>query len=302
MLPLRIAYGTPRKLPRASELYGRVVVVDLAFAGGDGAAAFDKVTLPLITALGDRLRAWVDHHDHDLHAQYQSDPRFVLATKAEHGACPEMITEELVQRTGPVDTVLCHTDFDGLASAAKWMRGGVEPYPGCDDDARAVDTRIGKPSPTGERFDRALRARPRDVRLYAIVVQHLFGGLSDASLWAPIDEAASELRLIEHQTRLAARGYQIFAPGVAYLDLRHGEHKGIDKTLLLLIGQERAEVSIVVDKHNVSVAAAFGSGRDFLKLFGLKGGMPTRVSVTHKQLRAVLTALGVSASDRLTVE
>jgi hypothetical protein len=279
-----------------------VAVVDLAFAGGDGAAAFDKVTLPLIKGLGDRLRAWVDHHDHELHGEYQSDPRFVLATKAQHGACPEMITEELVQRLGPVDTVLCHTDFDGLVSAAKWMRAGVEPYAGCDDDARAVDTRIGQPSATGERFDRALRARPRDVRLYAIVVEHLFGGLKDASLWAPIDEAAAELRLIEHETRLAAHRYQVFSPGVAYVDLRQVSTKPVDKTLLLLLGQERAQVSVVVDAHNITVAAAFGSGQDFLKLFGLKGGMPTRVSVAHTRLRAVLTALGVSGSDRLLLE
>jgi hypothetical protein len=301
MLPIRVAYGTPRKLPRASELQGRVAVVDIAFAGGDGASSFDKVTLPLIQGLGDRLRAWVDHHDHDLHAQYKPDPRFVLATKAEHGACPEMITPEVVARLGPVDTIVCHTDFDGLASAAKWMRDGVEPYPGCDDDARAIDTRTGKPSSMGERFDRALRARPRDVGLYGVVVRHLFSGLRDAGLWRPIDEAADELRVIEHESRRAAQAYRIFAPGVAYVDVRHG-YKAVDKTLLLLLGQERAQVSMVVDAFNITVAAAYGSGYDFLKLFGLKGGMPTRVSVPHKQLRAILSALGVSPSDRILVE
>ena len=88
---------------------------------------------------------WVDHHDSEEHALYKDDPRFVLATKAEHGACPEMITPELVARAGRIDTIVCHTDFDGLASAAKWIRDGVEPYPGCDDDARAIDTRIGTP-------------------------------------------------------------------------------------------------------------------------------------------------------------
>ena len=56
-------------------------------------------------------------------------------------------------RAGPIDTVVCHVDFDGLASAAKWIRGGTEPYPGADDDARAVDTRLGDPGPTGKLVD-----------------------------------------------------------------------------------------------------------------------------------------------------
>src|SRR5690606_37259480 len=162
------------------------------------------VTRKLIDGLGDRLRGWIDHHDHERHEEYRSDPRFVLRTKAEHGACPEMITPELVERIGPVDTVLCHTDFDGLASAAKWIRGGIEPYPGCDDDARAIDTRLGEPSPIAERIDRALRGRPRDEGLFGLVVRHLVKGLEDESLWEPIDAAAAELVPIERETRRAA--------------------------------------------------------------------------------------------------
>src|SRR5690606_13785241 len=108
-----LAFGTPRKLPSAASLQGRVVVLDIAFAG-TGGGGFDKVTRKLIDGLGDRLRGWIDHHDHERHGDYADDPRFVLRTKAQHGACPEMITPELVQRIGPVDTVLCHTDFDGL--------------------------------------------------------------------------------------------------------------------------------------------------------------------------------------------
>src|SRR5262245_46635135 len=142
-----LAFGTPRKLPKAEALSGRVGVLDIAFAGvGGKSGSFETVTLPFITALGERLRVWVDHHDHDEHVRYARDPRFVLATKAQHGACPEMIDQALVERVGPLDTIVCHTDFDGLASAAKWMRGGTESYPGCDDDARAIDTRLGTPS------------------------------------------------------------------------------------------------------------------------------------------------------------
>src|ERR1041385_4415146 len=122
MLPPSIAFATPRKLPKAKAVSGNVVVLDIAFAGQGSSGGFHGVTMPFIAELGDRLRAWVDHHDHEEHARFAGDPRFVLSTKAEHGACPEMIDEALVRRVGAVDTIVCHTDFDGLASAAKWMR------------------------------------------------------------------------------------------------------------------------------------------------------------------------------------
>lgn len=287
-----LAFGTPRKLPKPESLAGRVVVLDIAFASTGSGGGFPKVTLPFITGLGDRLRAWVDHHDHAEHEHYRSDPRFVLATKAEHGACPEMISPELVERIGPVDTIVCHTDFDGLASAAKWIRGGIEPYPGCDDDARAIDTRLGQPSRIAERIDRALRARPRDAGLFGVIVRHMAGGLADEALWATIDSAAADLIPIERETRRAAQKYVRLPPGVAFVDVSDGFGR-IDKTLLLLLGQEREPVSVVVDQNNVSVAASFDSGLNFVQLFGLSGGMPTRVSLPRSRLTDVLALLKV---------
>ncbi len=295
MLPPALAFATPRKLPKVKQLSGRVVVLDVAFAGiGSG---FEKVTLPFIEGLGERLRGWIDHHDHDQHTRYASDPRFVLAKKSEHGACPEMITPEIVERIGPVDTVVCHTDFDGLASAAKWILRGVEPYPGCDDDARAIDTRLGKPSAVADRIDRALRARHNDAGLFGLVVRHLVSGLSDASLWEPIDQAGAELIPVEQETRKAARSYQRLPPGVAVVDVSSGYGK-VDKTLLLLLGQEREAVSVVVDRDSVSIAARFDSGKNFLEMFGLSGGMPTRVSLPRARLDEILSALGVESTLR----
>src|ERR1700694_2144212 len=109
-----LAFASPRKLPKAEQLKGRVVVLDVAFASEASGGGFAKLTKPFIDKLGKRLAAWGGHHDHRLHAEYAKDPRFVLSTKAEHGACPEMVTPEVVERTGPVDTIVCHTDFDGL--------------------------------------------------------------------------------------------------------------------------------------------------------------------------------------------
>jgi hypothetical protein len=302
-----LAFASPRKLPRPRDLKGRVVVLDVAFASEASSGGFAKITLPFIEQLGPRLAGWVDHHDHLMHAQYLADPRFVLATKAEHGACPEMVTPAVVERIGPVDTIVCHTDFDGLCSAAKWIRGGDEPYPGADADARAIDTRTGIPGPTGLRFDRALRARPRDTALFGLVVRHLASGLSDPSLWAAVDQAAAELAPIEELTRKISSGYKRIdlRPGpllpesvrsLAFVDAS-AHHGAYDKTLLLLLGQERAGVSIVLDQDTLTLAARYDSGVSFLELLGLSGGMPTLVSVPKARIHEALRKLGADESS-----
>lgn len=302
-----LAFATPRKLPKPRDVSGRVVVLDVAFASEAASGGFDKVTRPFIEGLGARLVGWIDHHDHVMHRRYAGDPRFVLSTKAEHGACPEMITPEVCARVGDADTIVCHTDFDGLCSAAKWLRGGTEPYPGADDDARAIDTRTAMPGPLGLRFDRALRARPRDAALFGLVVRHLAGGLSDASLWESIDRAAADFAPIEDVTRRIAGDYRLLgirAKGgipstfrtLAFVDAT--AHRGkYDKTLLLLLGQQRACIAMLVDTDTASLAARFDSGANFLELLGLSGGMPTLVSFPKKRLREALEKLGVSEAD-----
>ncbi len=68
----------------------------------------------------------------------------------------------------------------------------------------------------------------------------------------------------------------------------------MDKTQLLLLGQERERVSVVIDRDTVTVAARFDSGLNFLELLGLSGGMPTRVSIPRSRLAELLKALGVA--------
>jgi hypothetical protein len=292
MHDFELAFASPRKLPRARDLRGNVAVLDIAFASEAGGSSFEGTTLKLIEGLGSRLAAWVDHHDSAHHARFAADPRFVLSTKAQHGACPEMVTPEVVARAGRVDTIICHVDFDGLASGAKWMRGGVECYPGCDDDARAIDTRLGAPSAIGARLDRAIRGRPRDHALFGLVVRHLAGGLSDKSLWHPIDEAAAELAGHETESRRLATRYQRLSDALVAVDAT--DRKGpYDKTMLLLLGQERAAMSVVVDGENATFAAAFNSGINFLEKLGISGGMPTVVSIPKKRLEEALITLGV---------
>lgn len=285
-----IAFGTPRKLPRARDLVGRVVVLDIAFAAGAGGASFERTTQPFIRALGDRLAMWIDHHDHVMHAAFADDPRFVLRTKAEHGACPEMVTPERVEAAGPVDTICCHTDFDGLCSAAKWIRGGREPYAGADDDARAIDTRLGKPGELATVVDRALRARPRDDGLRGLIVRFLADGAGDREIFRSIEEAAESLRPREDSARAIARDYEV-GGDVAFVRVPEGAAP-YDKTLLLMLGQERARISVAADATTVTVAARFDSGVDLLALLELDGGMPTVVSVTPDRLDDVLERVG----------
>jgi hypothetical protein len=292
-------FASPRALPRPHTLEGRVVVLDIAFAASSGSSvSFDQVTRPFLEELGDRLAAWVDHHDHERHVDYAGDPRFTLATKAEHGACPEMVTAELVRQTGPIDTIVTHNDLDGLYSAAKWIRGGHEPYPGADDDARCVDTRTGVPGPIARLVDRALRARFRDGALKRSVVLWLCTGMPGGALKDAIDEAAAEFESRSTGTDKLAGRY-ILRGRVAYVDVG-SERLPFDKTELLLRGQELAEVSAVRDSGTVTFAARYGSGWDFLVLFHLEGGMPTRVTVPESRLDEALAAVNAAVTPSPT--
>lgn len=286
----QLYFASPRVLPRADRLHGRVVVLDVAFAATIGnTVSFDKVTRPFLDALGARLAAWVDHHDHEKHAAFAGDPRFVLSTKAQHGACPEMVTPELVRQTGPIDCICTHVDLDGLYAAAKWILGGHEPYPGADDDARAVDTRVGTPGAIAVRIDRALRARFRDDQLKRGVVQFLVGGMQPGVHDQVIAEAAAEFERRDAVTRELANRFTIRGR-VAVVDTANAPGP-FDKTDLLLAGQARAPVSIVRDSGMLTIAAGFDSGWDFVELFAIGGGMPTRVTIPEVGLDEVIARI-----------
>ncbi len=290
---MQFAFLTPRKLPRADTLAGRVAILDIAFASDVGRSSYDAVTLPFIVGLGQRLAAWVDHHDHERHADWANDARFVLATKAQHGACPEMVTPEIVARAGPVDTVAMHVDLDGLYSGAKWILRGVEPYEGADADARAVDTRRGEPGPIAERIDRALRARFRDQNLKHRIVQYLVDRTRAPHHWEEIQRAAQLIDPLLEGARAIAARYRVDG-NVAYVEAPPGAR--YDKTELLLLGQQRAAVAVVRDSGSLSIAADFDSGFDFVKMLDLGGGMPTRVSVPEARLAEVLEKLALATA------
>ncbi len=93
--------------------------------------------------------------------------------------------------------------------------------------------------------------------------------------------------LLDEAKRLAER-YRVDGQ-VAYV--RPTSRTPYDKTELLLLGQRKAAVAVVHDSGSLSIAADFESGLDFVKLFELGGGMPTRVSIPESRLQEVLDKL-----------
>jgi hypothetical protein len=83
---------------------------------------------------------------------------------------------------------------------------------------------------------------------------------------------------------------------LAFVDAT-AEHGKYDKTTLLLAGQERASIALVLDMDTLSLAASFDSGINFLSLLGLSGGMPTLVSVPKERMKDIASVLGITSSD-----
>ena len=136
--------------------------------------------------------------------------------------------------------------------------------------------------------DEVARAIERAVARFP-VVRFLVGGASDRGLYEQIAAASEDLRRMEDEARRLARGYT-FVGDVAVVDARTRTGP-YDKALLLLLGQERAPISVVHDETAVTAAARFDSGIDLLAILGLSGGMPTRVSVTPNELDVTLEKL-----------
>ena len=92
---------------------------------------------------------------------------------------------------------------------------------------------------------------------------------------------------------------QVVPPAVrslAFVDAtaHHGKY---DKTLLLLLGQERASLAASVDMDTLTLAARYDSGVSFLEVLGLSGGMPTLVSVPKTRMHEAFSKLGVDESE-----
>lgn len=268
----------PQELP-APPPTGQVALIDVAFAHGD---AFERVTRPFIEALGDRLAAWVDHHDHDAWPNYRKDSRFVLVEKVRARACPELVTPGLVQRVGPVDHLWAHADFDGCVAAAKFLNGGEPPYPEADEDARWADApgRGFRVSQRGRRWAQALDeasvrlSTPDYLELLRSLAQAMVRGNEPVELTQRLDRFEASLQ--ERQASLRERFLDDLTrphPEVLVLDLPKSVEKS-DKKFLLRQMEERARVAVVIEKGHMTAATFHddaNGGIDLRQVPGLRG-------------------------------
>jgi hypothetical protein len=268
----------PKDLPAAPET-GRLALVDLAFAHGDD---FERVTRPLIDRLGPRLALWVDHHDHEAWSEYREDPRFILVPKTTARACPELIEPEVVARAGTVDFVWAHADFDGCVAAAKFLNGGVSPYPEADEDARwadapgqgfSISTRGYRLAAALDEGSTSLKTE-RYLRLLQQVAESLVRGHESTELSTQLD------RLVEGRDHRQARLRETYLddltrphPEILVLDV-DGNIERSDKKFLLREMELRARVAVVNEKGHVT-AATFdddeATGLDLRTVPGLRG-------------------------------
>jgi hypothetical protein len=97
-----------------------------------------------------------------------------------------------------------------------------------------------------------------------------------------------------HESRRLAGRYEL-REGVAYVE---AQGRPYDKTELLLLGQERAPIAVVRDSGSLTIAADFESGFDFVRMFQLGGGMPTRVTVPEARAAEVMGKLAAETARR----
>jgi hypothetical protein len=139
-----------------------------------------------------------------------------------------------------------------------------------------------------------LRARFRDESLKHRILQYLIARTQAPHHFQEIDAAARLLDPLLEQAQRLAEQYRVEGD-VAYVEVKSG--LPYDKTELLLLGQKRALIAVVRDAGSLSIAADFESGLDFVKLFNLGGGMPTRVSVPEARRDEVLAKLAETAAS-----
>ncbi|MBM65417.1 MAG: hypothetical protein CMH55_04190 [Myxococcales bacterium] len=289
MSKAEVFFATPFRLPSPEELGDRVVVLDIAFCATGPNRSYESITRPFIESLGTRLKLWVDHHDHERNEDWAEDERFVLVSRDQHPACPELITPARVQGAGPIDTIVCHHDFDGIASAARFLLGGEDPYPGCELDARAIDSRVGKASAHAERLAGALAVRHDDV-MRRLVLGALVHGRESSEQAKQIDRAyESHQKRARRARELAATGERI---GSVLLMDNRGHREKADRTVALLEGQKRAPVAVfLAGDGRVTVACDAALDLDLCALFETGGGMRNRVTLTIDRLDEVLRKL-----------
>jgi len=290
-----------------------VVVVDVAFAAEN---QFRSKTRPFLDALGDRLVCYVDHHEHrEAWPAFADNPRFILVPNKLAHACPELITPEVVERAeaerGRPDAIVAHCDFDGALSAVKWQLGGKEPWPGADEDARAVDTpgRGHRLSDVGARIAWAMDEasviydKKRRLEFMSRITAAIKAGEEPLGLASEVDDLAAKARDAEQQAaELAkARGREE-APGVFVVRVDEAIDNRTRRNLLLeaeTVARVGAVISPDPDGGAWIVAATFDESLDLEDVPGFSGGRSDyRFTRAHRGGKEQVAALGAYVASR----
>jgi hypothetical protein len=286
MINAVVHFAAPYRLPDPAQLGDAVVLLDIGFCADHEGRSFESITEPFIQGLGGRLKLWIDHHTHARHAEFAQDERFVLVPRDQAPACPELVTPERVASAGAVDTIVCHSDFDGIASAAKFLLEGEEPYAGCDADARAIDSLIGTASARALRYAAALAIR-HDEPMLRMVLMSLVEGTESAPAVKAIDEAAKKYGARVERTRQAVAAGELIG-GAWLVDGRKSKRK-LDRTQALLMAQERALYGLFLGADGrLSLATKMSTPIDLPSVFGTRGGMLNRITLPLNRLNEVL--------------
>jgi hypothetical protein len=247
-LPLFVV-SKPYALPAPPD--GPFVMLDVAFAG----AGATWKTHQFIDDAAERLRLWVDHHEHpEGWARYVDDARFVLVPSKRAHACPELVTPEVVARAGDVRDVLAHHDFDGLMSAVRFFNGGREPYEGADEDARASDSpgRGHVLSERGLRLSTALGEATAELEeapfldFYREIASSVLAGREDVPLAAALDRFVKDAEGVRARALVLAERRRVEAPGVAVLRLE-ARLDGRMRRAVLSILEDEAAIGLVLE-------------------------------------------------------
>jgi hypothetical protein len=270
----------PRHLPKPPG--GRVVVVDVAFAAG---TQWKTKTKPFLDALGARLAKYVDHHVHkDAWPLYSNDPRFLLVPNKQAHACPELVSEALVREVGAVDAIVAHCDFDGAIAAAKWLNQGREPWPGADEDARAIDSpgRGHVLSAPGARIAYAMDEasaryeREQQTEFMTRVTRAIAERTSTPALDDEIDTLGAAARAAETADRAFASTEGTSMDGAVFLVRAKQKLDNRSRRNLLMFGEERARIGALLEPDPQGghwlYAATFDEQLDLEDVDGFAGG------------------------------
>ena len=281
----------PGKQPPSGALNGKIVVLDLAFNGDN-----PQNDINWANALGERLIAWVDHHDQEIWNSLNDDRRFVLTPRQHAPACPPLITKSLVAERGAADTILCHGDLDGILSAAKWwilQDGGIVPE-WLDPDSEVADSRRGVFTSRGEFFDHALRGGNDAIR--RLIVKAVYAEAMGID-FSPHHQAKLEMAVEAHHQCVQNSLDQLeravvlddIPESAVYRDMLQAFGR-IDLTEILLALQgEHDWVILRARGKGNTIKWLVGcdperSGLDLRQEFKLQGFAPFRVHVTFEQL------------------